>query len=110
MDPMLAIRQKNCGGAIYHSLPTEATNLESMARKWPDRDEKMVKAMFNDFYNTMALYDLTRQWILNEGPFVCNFEWLAENYSQERADAWANNSFKQVFGVTLGDFEILPRP
>lgn len=80
------------------------------ARKWPDRDEKMVKAMFNDFYNTMALYDLTRQWILNEGPFVCNFEWLAENYSQERADAWANNSFKQVFGVTLGDFEILPRP
>ncbi len=77
------------------------------ARNWPDRDEKTVKVMFERFYGIMALYDLTRQWILKDGPFVCNYDWLAENYSQEHADAWANDSFKQIYGVNLKDFEIL---
>lgn len=76
-------------------------------RKWPDRDEKAVKVMFEQFYGTMSLYDLTRQWILKDGPFICNFEWLSENYSQEHADVWANDSFQQVYGVKLSDFEIL---
>lgn len=79
-------------------------------RKWPDRDEKTVKVTFEHFYGTMALYDLTRQWILKDGPFVCDFEWLSENYSQEHANAWANDSFRQVYGVTLEDFEILACP
>ena len=63
--------------------------------------------MFEQFYGTMSLYDLTRQWILKDGPFVCDFEWLSENYSQEHADAWANDSFRQVYGVNLSDFEVL---
>lgn len=77
------------------------------ARNWPDRDEKNIKVMFDSFYGTMALYDLTRQWILKDGPFVCNYDWLTENYSQEHADAWANDSFKQIYGVNLKDFDIL---
>jgi hypothetical protein len=77
-------------------------------RKWPDREEAAVRETFERFYGTMALYDLTRQWILKDGPFVCDYRWLMENYSQERADAWANDTFKQVYGLTLDDFEILP--
>lgn len=76
-------------------------------RKWPDRNEDVVKIMFQRFYGTMALYDLTRQWILKDGPFVLDFEWMMENYSQEHVEAWANDSFKQVYGVTLKDFDIL---
>jgi|GEM_PF-590141 len=76
-------------------------------REWPDRDERAVKVMFESFYGTMALYDLTRQWILNDGPFVCDYAWLTENYSQEHANAWANDSFRQIYGVNLKDFEIL---
>lgn len=76
-------------------------------RKWPDRDERAVKVMFERFYGTMSLYDLTRQWILKDGPFVCDYEWLSENYSQEHADSWANESFRQIYGVNLKDFEIL---
>lgn len=76
-------------------------------RKWPDRDEKTVKVMFERFYGTMALYDVTRQWILRDGPFVCDYTWLLENYSQEHVDAWVNDSFRQVYGVSLKDFEIL---
>ncbi len=74
-------------------------------RKWPGRDERKVQMMFENFYGTMALYDLTHQWILKEGPFVCNYEWISANYSQDDADAWANNSFRQTYGVDLKDFE-----
>lgn len=77
-------------------------------RRWPGRDDKAIKQMFDRFYGTMALYDLTRQWILRDGPFERDFKWLFENYSQEKADAWANDTFQTVYGVTLDDFEILP--
>ena len=79
------------------------------ARLWPDRDETAVQTMFKNFYGTMALYDLTRQWILQDGPFICNYEWLSENYSQAHADTWGNDSFMQVFGVGLKEFEILTK-
>lgn len=76
-------------------------------RRWPNRSEEAVMNTFNSFYGTMATYDLTRQWILKDGPFVCDFRWLSENYSQAHADEWGNNSFKQVYGVTLDEFEIV---
>ncbi len=76
-------------------------------RRWPTRSEAAVKQTFERFYGTMALYDLTRQWILQDGPFVCDYRWLAENYSQAHADAWGNNTFKMVYGITLDEFEII---
>ena len=77
------------------------------ARNWPDRDPAKVHAAFERFYGAMALYDLTRQWILKDGPFICDFRWLMENYSQDRAETWANETFQQVYGITLDAFEIL---
>ena len=77
------------------------------ARKWPDREEAAVLETFNNFYGTMAVYDLTRQWILFDGPFVCDYRWMMENYTQEVADVWASDSFKRVFGFALELFEIL---
>lgn len=77
-------------------------------RRWPGRDDVAVKDTFNNFYGSMALYDLTRQWILEEGPFVRDYKWLFENYSQDRADVWAENTFEQVYGVSLSAFRILP--
>ncbi|MBY3526776.1 hypothetical protein HFN72_12560 [Rhizobium laguerreae] len=76
-------------------------------RKWPNRSADAVMQTFKQFYSTMALYDLTRQWILKDGPFVCDFRWLSENYNQADADAWGNDTFKQVYGVTLDEFEIV---
>jgi hypothetical protein len=76
-------------------------------RQWPNRSEQAVKTTFNRFFGTMALYDLTRQWILKDGPFVCDFSWLSENYDQSRAEAWADDTFKQVYGVALDQFEMI---
>lgn len=76
-------------------------------RKWPDRNDDTVKTMFNRFYGTMALYNLTHQWILKEGSFALNFDWMVEKSSQEDIENWANDTFKQIYGVTLKDFELL---
>ena len=61
--------------------------------------------MFNRFYASMALYDLTRQWLLMSGPFVMDYSWISEKFDQERAEAWANETLRQVYGVGLEDFE-----
>ncbi|MDW9502257.1 hypothetical protein CN135_32260 [Sinorhizobium meliloti] len=76
-------------------------------RKRPDRSDEAIMNMFRQFYGTMALYDLTRQWILCNGAFINDFRWLAENYDQAGAEDWANDSFRQVYGVLLNDFEIV---
>jgi len=76
-------------------------------RQRPGRSEQAVKTTFNQFFASMALYDLTRQWILEDGPFVCDFAWISESYDQSRAEARANDTFKQVYGVTLDQFEIV---
>jgi len=77
------------------------------ARQRLDRSEQAVKATFNQFFGTITLYDLTRQWILKDGPFVCDFAWISEKYDQSRAEARANDIFKQVYGITLDQFEIV---
>jgi hypothetical protein len=76
-------------------------------RRLPGRSDAAIMETFKRFYGTMALYDLTRQWLLADGPFVCDFEWISENYNQADADAWGNNTFKQAYGVTLDEFEIV---
>ena len=76
-------------------------------RKWPSRADTAIQKTFERFYSTMTLYDLTRQWILHEGPFVIDYKWLSENYSEAHAEAWANDTMQQVYGVSLSDFEIV---
>lgn len=76
-------------------------------RRRPDRSEDAVKKTFRQFYGNMALYDLTRQWILFDGPFVSEYRWLYEHYDQARAEAWGNEVFKAVYGVMLDEFEIV---
>lgn len=76
-------------------------------RKWPNRSDKAVKQTFERFYGTMALYELTEQWILRDGPFNCDFSWMSDNYDQKVFSSWANDTFKKVFGVNLSDFTIV---
>jgi hypothetical protein len=76
-------------------------------RKHPGRSDEAVKATFKQFFRTLPLYDLTRQWLLKDGPFVTDFDWMAENPDKSGSEALANHVFKQVYGVTLDEFEII---
>ena len=76
-------------------------------RRWPNRSEEAVMDTFQRFYSAMALYDLTRQWILKDGPFTYNFEWLSDKLDAFAAEAWGSDSFQKIYGVSLKDFEIV---
>ena len=65
-------------------------------RQQPGRSEHAVMTTFNQFFGTLPLYDLTRQWILKDGPFVYDFEWMSENPDKSRSKVRANDVFKQV--------------
>lgn len=76
-------------------------------RKFPYRDDAAVKSTFDRFYGSMALYELTEQWLLKDGPFTCDFSWMTDNYDPAVFRNWANESFKTAYGVSIDDFEIV---
>lgn len=75
-------------------------------RHWPERDPTAVHSMFERFYSNVSLYDLTRQWILSDGPFKIDLEWLSQSYNQVDADKWAGDVMHAAYGVRLEEFEI----
>jgi hypothetical protein len=76
-------------------------------RKWPNRSDKAIQQTFERFYGSMAVYELTEQWILRDGPFKLDFSWMSDNYDEKIFGGWANGTFKKVFGVNLSDFSIV---
>jgi hypothetical protein len=78
-------------------------------REQRGRSQEAVMSTFKQFFGTLPLYDLTRQWILEDGPFTFDFEWMVENPSTFLSEDSANHVFQQVYGVTLDNFEIIPK-
>ncbi|MEP4974591.1 hypothetical protein [Parvibaculum sp.] len=76
------------------------------AREWPTRSPVAVKDMFNRFYVGVVLYDLVRQWILQDGPFLYEFDWLTQDFSQTQIEEWAKSIFERLFGMNPDNFEV----
>lgn len=74
-------------------------------RLWPNREEKDIIKMFHNFFNSMAMYDLSHQWVMADGPFSCQYDWLSENYDPAVAYQWADSAFKQAYGISLSDVD-----
>jgi hypothetical protein len=69
-----------------------------------DRDEAKIYQTFNDFYGWNVLYDLVRQWTVTDGPFNYDYTWLTPKYSADVIKPWVDTRFKNVFNVSLDDF------
>jgi hypothetical protein len=78
-------------------------------RTFRDRSEEVVDEVFNTFYAWVSTYELTRQWIVAPGEFDCSFSWLTSKYPVAEIQAWASKNFKEVYGVNLEEFKLLPR-
>ena len=70
-----------------------------------DRQRVNIQKTFNDFYGGTALYDLTRQWILTDGDFKFNYDWLSDSLLEKNIYEWASKSFKSAYGVGLEEFK-----
>jgi len=71
------------------------------------KDEAALSKTFNHFYAVVAAYELTRQWISDDGPFDFDFLWLTSQYPQRDIQEWASRIFEESFNVRPGSFRIL---
>lgn len=76
-------------------------------RVTPGRDPELVQATFQAFFGVVTVYDLTRQWITQKGPFSFRFGWMVEGADAQLMEAFASANFEHAFGVTPSDVEIL---
>ncbi len=76
-------------------------------RALPGKDEATVSRTFNAFYASIAAYELTRQWLVQEGPFDFDFLWLTSQYPQFQVKEWASHYFQQAFGIPPDAIRIL---
>ncbi|OKO80577.1 hypothetical protein [Bradyrhizobium sp. AS23.2] len=67
-------------------------------RDIPGKDQASVFQTLNMFYGNNLVYDLTRQWILQNGPFKYDYSWLTENPPAKYAE-WANKQFEKLYGA-----------
>ncbi|MBS1633851.1 MAG: hypothetical protein JST10_14910 [Bacteroidetes bacterium] len=61
----------------------------------------------NEFYSWNCMYDMTRQWIIKDGPFNFDYGWLSSKYTNTDMENWASTHFEKTFGVKPGDFKII---
>ncbi|MCK1656668.1 hypothetical protein [Bradyrhizobium sp. 151] len=76
-------------------------------RNIPGKASEAITKTLSNFYANIITYDLTRQWILNDGPFRYHFDWLTQSYSKAEMSDWAKTRFEQIFRVHPDTFEIL---
>lgn len=90
------------------SLFTDRADSEQIhIRAFAGRDGDALKHTLDAFMGSTILYDLTLQWILDDGPFRYDYRSIT---SPGRADAmteWAKTAFKRTFGYHPDEFQVL---
>jgi len=70
------------------------------------KDENIMDT-FNQFFACNATYDMVRKWIIEEGNFTYNYEWLTTKYSKDETKLWVCNNFKSVFNIHPDEITII---
>jgi hypothetical protein len=76
-------------------------------RNFPGKDAEGLKQTYNAFYGYIMMYDLAKQWILGEGPFTYDYEWLTQNSDKGELEKLAKEMFEATFGIHPDEIEIL---
>jgi hypothetical protein len=75
-------------------------------RKFPDKNPEALMSTFHMFFGSTAVYDLTRQWILKDGPFDLEFSWLSSTLGEKNWREWADQQFVSLYGLKLSDISL----
>ncbi|WP_311272649.1 MULTISPECIES: hypothetical protein [unclassified Rhizobium] len=72
-------------------------------REFPGRSNEALLSTLNVFFGNCVLFDLTRQWILEDGPFKFDFRWLSEKHQSSEWQSWAEVNFEKLYGVRISE-------
>lgn len=77
-------------------------------REIPGKDLAAIQHTFDVFYANNVAYDLIRQWVLHDGPFKYDFNWLSRRHAPEEMATWAKETFAHLLGVSPDSIETRP--
>lgn len=63
------------------------------------RSPESIKALVNNFFGGMLVFDLALQWVLEPGPFRYDFKWLTGNSENSGLIAIAKRQFAHFYGL-----------
>ena len=72
-------------------------------RNFPNAKKADLEQTLNLFFGNNLFYNLTRQWILDDGPFSYGFSWLSENYAEKDWQTAADRLFRSQYGIAIAD-------
>ena len=73
----------------------------------PGKDEKTLQSLLDTFYTWVSMYEMTRQWLIDDGPFDYDYGWLTSKFTNSEIKGWADNAFKRGTGVHPDAFLVL---
>lgn len=91
----------------HQALFLNRPDLDVYPRLVPGRDESKLQRLMDTFYLWVAVYEMTRQWLVDSGPFEYDYNWLTSKYSKEETKNWADHHFHAGTGVHPDSFAIL---
>ena len=105
IDPVTALRLFNEHEALFLNKP----DLDVYPRLVKGVDEEKLQSLVDDFYAWVSMYELTRQWLVEEGEFQYDFDWLTSKFSNDEVKRWVDENFKLSTGFYPDGFEIISR-
>jgi hypothetical protein len=74
------------------------------ARLQATRTEERVQAVFKEFYDNVAIYDLANQWISEPGPFKYDLSWLSTNGD---AKNFLRGQFMNAYQLNINEVRLI---
>lgn len=76
-------------------------------RKLPNKNEKNLSETMQLFYTWITSYDMTRQWIMDDGEFSYDYWWLTDKFDKEDMEKWAENAFRNLYDINPKEFDVI---
>lgn len=90
-------------GALFLNRP----DLDVYPRARPDKDEGTLQDLLDNFYIWVSIYEMTRQWLVDDGPFEYDYNWLTSKFPNSVIKEWADRHFEMSTGAHPDTFTIL---
>ena len=74
-------------------------------REFPGAKKDDLRRTLNSFFGGNLFYDLTRQWIIEDGPFSYGFDWLSEEFGEPEWKGAADRIFKAKYGFSTSEIQ-----
>ncbi len=91
----------------HEALYTDGIDGDIYPRQIENKKPENIQNTMDIFYTWIIYYNLTKQWIMDDGEFDYNCSWLTTKYTPEEVRAWVKKGFTDSYKISPDEFEIL---